>query len=49
MTSSRGQKLGLNPIGLSFHVGSQQRDIGQWDDALTKAKYLFDLLEGKKD
>ena len=42
------KKLGLNPIGLSFHVGSQQRDIGQWDDALTKAKYLFDLLEGEE-
>ena len=23
--------LGLEPYGLSFHVGSQQRDIGTWD------------------
>ncbi|MDX9958317.1 MAG: type III PLP-dependent enzyme, partial [Spirochaetia bacterium] len=22
--------LGLDPYGVSFHVGSQQRDIGQW-------------------
>lgn len=35
-------KLGLNPYGISFHVGSQQRDIGQWDDAIARCKYLFD-------
>jgi ornithine decarboxylase len=28
--------LGLVPYGISFHVGSQQRDIGQWDDAIAK-------------
>jgi ornithine decarboxylase len=37
--------LGLVPCGLSFHVGSQQRDIGQWDDAIAKTKYLFSSLE----
>jgi ornithine decarboxylase len=37
--------LGLIPFGLSFHVGSQQRDIGQWDDAVAKTKYLFSCLE----
>ena len=36
--------LGLNPYGLSFHVGSQQRDIGQWDDAIARCKYLFDAV-----
>ncbi len=35
------QKLGLEPYGLSFHVGSQQRDIGQWDNAISKCKYLY--------
>lgn len=30
--------LGLTPYGISFHVGSQQRDIGQWNDAIAKAK-----------
>jgi ornithine decarboxylase len=35
-------KLGLKPWGISFHVGSQQRDIGQWDDAVARCKYLFD-------
>jgi ornithine decarboxylase len=37
--------LGLVPYGISFHVGSQQRDIGQWDDAIAKTKYLFQSLE----
>lgn len=37
--------LGLVPYGISFHVGSQQRDIGQWNDAIAKAKYLFTSLE----
>jgi ornithine decarboxylase len=40
---------GLEPVGISFHVGSQQRDIGQWDDALAKTKYLFSSLEEEKN
>ncbi len=36
---------GLNPWGISFHVGSQQRDIGQWNDAIAKTKYLMTSLE----
>lgn len=34
--------LGLVPYGVSFHVGSQQRDLGAWDDALAGAKAVFD-------
>ncbi|MDD5568903.1 MAG: type III PLP-dependent enzyme [Candidatus Pacebacteria bacterium] len=41
----KAKKLGLIPYGLSFHVGSQQRDIGQWDDAIAQCKYLFSSLE----
>lgn len=37
-------ELGLIPWGISFHVGSQQRDIGQWDDAVARCKYLFDAV-----
>lgn len=36
---------GLTPHGISFHVGSQQRDIGQWNDAIAKTKYLMTSLE----
>ena len=37
---------GLDPYGVSFHVGSQQRDPGQWDLAIGKTAMLFtDLAE----
>jgi ornithine decarboxylase len=36
---------GLTPIGVSFHVGSQQRDPDQWDKALAEAAGLFRRLE----
>lgn len=38
------KKSGLVPHGISFHIGSQQRDIGQWDNAIALVKYLFDSL-----
>ncbi|WP_026595549.1 type III PLP-dependent enzyme [Methyloferula stellata] len=38
--------LGLNAYGLSFHVGSQQRDPRMWDGALKAAAEIFrDLAE----
>ncbi|UTC90212.1 type III PLP-dependent enzyme [Treponema denticola] len=40
---------GLIPYGISFHVGSQQRDIGQWNDAIAKTKYLMDSLEEEEE
>ena len=39
------KRLGLVPYGLSFHVGSQQMEIGQWDTAISQCKYLFDSLK----
>ncbi|OGZ12637.1 MAG: ornithine decarboxylase [Candidatus Lloydbacteria bacterium RIFCSPLOWO2_01_FULL_50_20] len=39
------KKSGLMPYGISFHVGSQQRDIGQWDNAIALVRYLFDALK----
>jgi len=41
----QARDLGLTPWGISFHVGSQQRDIGQWNDAIAKTKYLMTSLE----
>jgi len=43
------RKLGLQPWGLSFHVGSQQRDITAWDSALSKVSYLFTWLKENED
>ncbi len=41
------RELGLQPCGISFHVGSQQRDIGAWDSAIAKVRYIFDYLNGE--
>ena len=38
-------ELKLEPHGISFHVGSQQRDIGAWDSAIAKVRYIFDYLK----
>ena len=34
-------KLGLEPCGVSFHVGSQQRRTAAWDEALKSASAIF--------
>ncbi len=39
------KNLGLIPYGISFHVGSQQRDVGQWDNAVSQCRYLFDSVK----
>ncbi len=41
----KAKELGLEPYGIAFHVGSQQRDIGQWDSAIALVRYLFDALK----
>ncbi len=41
----KASKMDINPIGLSFHVGSQQRDIGQWDNAIAQSFSLFRSLK----
>jgi ornithine decarboxylase len=38
------QQLGLEPYGLSFHVGSQQMDPTQWENPIGVAKGLFSRL-----
>lgn len=35
------KELELNPIGVSFHVGSQQKDLSVWDIALKMACEVF--------
>lgn len=42
---TRAKELGLDPYGVSFHVGSQQTDPNQWDLALGKTKMLFTTLQ----
>ncbi|BBB29274.1 type III PLP-dependent enzyme [Neptunomonas japonica] len=38
------KELGLDPYGVSFHVGSQQREIDTWDGAIAKVKVVFERL-----
>jgi len=40
----KARELGLDPYGVSFHVGSQQTDLGQWDGAVGTAARMFSLL-----
>lgn len=42
--------MGLNPVGITFHVGSQCTNIYNWNIALDKAKNLWDaaIKEGLK-
>ncbi|MDF3075362.1 MAG: ldc 2 [Alphaproteobacteria bacterium] len=41
----KAKKAGLDPYGLSFHVGSQQTDLEQWDRALGRTSQLFFALQ----
>lgn len=36
--------LGLRPCGVSFHVGSQQTDVAQFDVGIAAAAHVFDAL-----
>ena len=40
----RARDLGLDPYGISFHVGSQQTQLDQWDVAVGKTAMLFTAL-----
>lgn len=41
----KARQLGLIPFGVSFHVGSQQRDVTVWRSALTVVKQIFNTLK----
>ena len=40
----RARELGLDPFGLSFHIGSQQTDLNQWDIAIGRSAMIFTAL-----
>ncbi|MCJ7484141.1 MAG: type III PLP-dependent enzyme [Thermodesulfovibrionales bacterium] len=44
---SYARDKGLNPVGVTFHVGSQCTNIYNWNIALDKAKTLWDLATKK--
>ena len=40
----KAKEFGLDPYGLSFHVGSQQTDLKQWNSAVATVARLFSVL-----
>ncbi len=40
-------QLGLDAAGVSFHVGSQQRDPEAWERPIAAAAHVFELLRGR--
>ena len=40
----KARAAGLDPYGISFHVGSQQTDLGQWNGAVGTAARMFSAL-----
>lgn len=43
----KARDLGLNPVGISFHVGSQQLDPGRWDPSIAEAAKVFESLRAE--
>ena len=43
----RAGDLGLTPCGASIHVGSQQRDLRQWDVAIGKSAEVFEAAASR--
>jgi ornithine decarboxylase len=41
----KARDMGLDAYGISFHVGSQQTDVGQWDVAIGRAAKMFSALQ----
>lgn len=41
------KEKGLNPVGITFHVGSQCTNVYNWNNALNKSKMVWDLARGK--
>ena len=44
MLLEKARGMGLDPYGVSFHVGSQQTDLDQWDKAIGAVARMFTLL-----
>jgi ornithine decarboxylase len=40
----KAKQWGMDPYGISFHVGSQQTDLEQWDKALAQVSQMFFAL-----
>ena len=41
------KESGLDPVGITFHVGSQCTNIYNWDTAIDKARRLWDMVASR--
>lgn len=39
------KEMGLNPVGITFHVGSQCNNVYNWNSAIDKARELWEMAE----
>jgi ornithine decarboxylase len=44
---TRARELGLDPVGVSFHVGSQQTDPSAWEPVIGQVAEMFRTLSGR--
>ena len=44
----KAKEIGLRPIGVSFHVGSQQLSLETWQKAIAYASNIFKSLSKKE-
>ena len=43
----KARKIGLNPVGLSFHVGSQQLSKQTWEKAIKTSSQIYKKFKKK--
>lgn len=43
----KAREMGLDPYGISFHVGSQQNDPSQWEVAIARTAMVFTDLKAR--
>jgi ornithine decarboxylase len=43
----QAQESGLDPVGITFHVGSQCTNIHNWDSAIEKSRTLWDMASDR--
>lgn len=43
----KAKELGLNPVGISLHIGSQQTNMQTWKEAMKYVRLTLDLIKEK--
>ena len=43
----KAKQMGLNPIGISLHIGSQQMNMQTWKEGMKYVRLTLDLIKEK--